>query len=108
MHACRLQTEEGEQVGPHRVWLGDVWLPGLAMSRAMGDTMARRHASCFVSLSTAHTYKFVKAILAGDVLLTILSWAKATTLCLQSRSQVNMHHQLSVLCKPYSSCVGTC
>ena len=42
LHACRLQTEEGESVGPHRVWLGDVWLPGLAMSRAMGDTMARR------------------------------------------------------------------
>ena len=31
-------------MGPHRVWLGDVWLPGLAMSRAMGDTMARRYA----------------------------------------------------------------
>ena len=43
-HACRLQTEDGESVGPHRVWLGDVWLPGLAMSRAMGDTMARRQA----------------------------------------------------------------
>ncbi len=41
-HVCRLQTEEGESVGPYRVWLGDVWLPGLAMSRAMGDTMARR------------------------------------------------------------------
>ena len=42
LHLRRLQTESGESVGPHRVWLGNVWLPGLAMSRAMGDTMARR------------------------------------------------------------------
>ena len=46
LHVRRLQTESGESVGPHRVWLGNVWLPGLAMSRAMGDTMARR---CFPS-----------------------------------------------------------
>ena len=99
MHACRLQTEEGEQVGPHRVWLGDVWLPGLAMSRAMGDTMARRHASCSVSFPMAHTYKLVMAISARDVLSTALSRAKANALSLQSRSHGNMHIQLSVLCK---------
>ncbi|CAK0737017.1 hypothetical protein CVIRNUC_000841 [Coccomyxa viridis] len=54
----RLQTESGESVGPHRVWLGNVWLPGLAMSRAMGDTMARRAGVisepefCFVDLAS--------------------------------------------------------
>ncbi|KAK9915992.1 hypothetical protein WJX75_007069 [Coccomyxa subellipsoidea] len=38
----RIQTETGEEVGPSRVWLSDAWVPGLAMSRALGDGMARR------------------------------------------------------------------
>ena len=29
-------------MGPSRVWLPDAWVPGLAMSRALGDGMARR------------------------------------------------------------------
>jgi serine/threonine protein phosphatase PrpC len=33
-------------VGPARVWLGDAWMPGLAMSRSIGDTVA---ASCGVT-----------------------------------------------------------
>ena len=31
---------EGEYIGPHRVWLKDQDLPGLATSRAFGDTIA--------------------------------------------------------------------
>ncbi|BDA44065.1 probable protein phosphatase 2C 73 [Coccomyxa sp. Obi] len=38
----RIQTETGEEVGPQRVWLSDAWIPGLAMSRALGDGLARR------------------------------------------------------------------
>lgn|ERR1711871_695293 len=32
--------DQGEFFGPHRVWLKNKRLPGLAMSRAMGDTIA--------------------------------------------------------------------
>ncbi|CAL5218424.1 g102 [Coccomyxa viridis] len=71
----RLQTEDGESVGPHRVWLGDVWLPGLAMSRAMGDTMARRAGvisepeCCIVDLSSDDT----TLILASDGVFEFMS-----------------------------------
>lgn len=39
-HPCRLQDHRGNPVGPQRVWLADSWVPGLAMSRAMGDAVA--------------------------------------------------------------------
>ena len=29
-------------MGPHRVWLQYAWVPGLAMSRALGDQLAHR------------------------------------------------------------------
>lgn len=35
-----LQMEDGEFIGPPRVWVQDAWLPGLAMSRALGDGIA--------------------------------------------------------------------
>ena len=38
----RLVNDAGEEVGPHRVWLGTAWSPGLAMSRSLGDALARR------------------------------------------------------------------
>lgn len=41
-----MQDELHQPVGPARVWLGDAWMPGLAMSRSIGDTIA---ASCGVS-----------------------------------------------------------
>jgi serine/threonine protein phosphatase PrpC len=41
-----LQDEMDEPIGPARVWLGDAGLPGLAMSRSIGDKLA---ASCGVS-----------------------------------------------------------
>jgi serine/threonine protein phosphatase PrpC len=30
-------NEEGEELGPPRVWMKDVMMPGLAMTRSMGD-----------------------------------------------------------------------
>jgi hypothetical protein len=39
-YPCRLQDHRGNPVGPQRVWLADSWVPGLAMSRAMGDAVA--------------------------------------------------------------------
>jgi serine/threonine protein phosphatase PrpC len=43
---AELQDEMDEPIGPARVWLGDAGLPGLAMSRSIGDKLA---ASCGVS-----------------------------------------------------------
>jgi serine/threonine protein phosphatase PrpC len=36
----RLRDSAGREVGPHRVWLPGAWVPGLAMSRALGDFVA--------------------------------------------------------------------
>jgi len=36
----RLVDSTGRPVGPPRVWLQSVWVPGLAMSRALGDQLA--------------------------------------------------------------------
>lgn len=36
----RLVDEVGQPIGPYRVWLEYAWLPGLAMSRALGDRLA--------------------------------------------------------------------
>lgn len=38
----RMWDAHGRRVGPARVWLPRLWAPGLAMSRALGDTAARR------------------------------------------------------------------
>lgn len=38
----RLVDEDGEPVGPFRVWLQLAWIPGLAMSRALGDALAHQ------------------------------------------------------------------
>ena len=37
----RLQDEGGAPLGPFRVWFADTWAPGLAMSRAIGDVLAK-------------------------------------------------------------------
>ena len=36
----RLTDAAGREIGPHRIWLPGAWVPGLAMSRAMGDFVA--------------------------------------------------------------------
>lgn len=38
----RLIDGLGRPVGPFRVWLHDAWVPGLAMSRALGDVLAHQ------------------------------------------------------------------
>ncbi|MEW5299905.1 MAG: hypothetical protein WDW36_002875 [Sanguina aurantia] len=38
----RLVDEMGQPMGPHRVWLQYAWIPGLAMSRALGDVLAHQ------------------------------------------------------------------
>eukprot|EP00798_Chlamydomonas_sp_ICE-L_P012362 gene12362-15543_t len=38
----RLVDEVGQPMGPHRVWLQYAWIPGLAMSRALGDVLAHQ------------------------------------------------------------------
>ena len=38
--AFRLVDEMGQPIGPFRVWLQYAWIPGLAMSRALGDAVA--------------------------------------------------------------------
>lgn len=39
---CALSDHAGEPMGPARVWLAGAWVPGLAMSRALGDGLAQR------------------------------------------------------------------
>lgn len=39
---CRLVDEAGQPIGPFRVWLQYAWIPGLAMSRALGDALAHQ------------------------------------------------------------------
>lgn len=38
----RLMDEVGQPMGPYRVWLQYAWVPGLAMSRALGDQLAHQ------------------------------------------------------------------
>lgn len=38
----RLVDEAGQPMGPDRVWLQYAWIPGLAMSRALGDVLAHQ------------------------------------------------------------------
>ncbi|KAK9800175.1 hypothetical protein WJX73_003721 [Symbiochloris irregularis] len=38
----RLVDEMGQPIGPFRVWLQRAWVPGLAMSRALGDALAHK------------------------------------------------------------------
>jgi serine/threonine protein phosphatase PrpC len=39
--ACLVDPDTGDEVGPARVWLATAWAPGLAMSRSLGDALAR-------------------------------------------------------------------
>ena len=36
----RLADSSGREIGPYRVWVSGSWVPGLAMSRALGDFVA--------------------------------------------------------------------
>lgn len=62
------KNDENENVGPARVWLQDEDLPGLAMSRSIGDIVAARVGVTF--LPEIHRYKLTKndkfIIIASD------------------------------------------
>ena len=52
------KSDENEDVGPARVWLHDEDIPGLAMSRSIGDTVAAKVGVTF--LPEIHQYKLTK------------------------------------------------
>ena len=79
-------------MGPHRVWLGDVWLPGLAMSRAMGDTMARRYTANRLLHLFNHTdwlYILPELVLAHMTLCSCMPYELGTLYALQSISNMS-------------------
>ena len=59
VRCCRLVDEMGQPIGPYRVWLQRTWVPGLAMSRALGDKLAHRYdcscRSCLADLLQEHS-----------------------------------------------------
>ena len=63
----RLSDAYGREVGPHRVWLPGAWVPGLAMSRAMGDLVA--HSVGVVAEPEVHCCEME----AGDEFLVVAS-----------------------------------
>lgn len=71
----RLIDEDGEPMGPARVWLQHAWIPGLAMSRALGDSLAHEvgvssEPGCsVVELDKSHQY----LILASDGIWEFMS-----------------------------------
>eukprot|EP00892_Ulva_mutabilis_P005829 jgi/Ulvmu1/3618/UM017_0030.1 len=76
-----LLDEMNQPIGPPRVWLSDAWMPGLAMSRSLGDTLA---ASCGVTccpdVSVVHiTPDDVLAIWASDGVWEFISSQEAVT-----------------------------
>lgn len=76
-----VQDEMNQPIGPPRVWLSDAWMPGLAMSRSLGDTLA---ASCGVTccpdVSVVHiTADDALAIWASDGVWEFISSQDAVT-----------------------------
>ena len=68
---------DGEE-GPQRVWLADVDIPGLAMSRSLGDVVA--HSAGVVSTPETHTLRLLPAhaflVWGSDGLFEFLSNAE--------------------------------
>ncbi|GMH36818.1 hypothetical protein BSKO_04691 [Bryopsis sp. KO-2023] len=64
----RLVDETGSPIGPYRVWLQYAWIPGLAMSRALGDVLAHQVGVISEPELRAHdvTSEDVFLILASD------------------------------------------
>ena len=60
-----VDPDTGAEVGPARVWLATAWAPGLAMSRSLGDALARSVGVCAaadtacVDLSAADAFAVV-------------------------------------------------
>ena len=63
----RLSDGFGREVGPQRVWLPSSWVPGLAMSRALGDFVA--HSVGVIAEPEVHTCELED----GDEFLVLAS-----------------------------------
>jgi len=63
----RLSDAYGREVGPQRVWLPSSWVPGLAMSRALGDFVA--HSVGVVAEPEVHSCELEN----GDEFLVVAS-----------------------------------
>eukprot|EP00955_Chlamydomonas_euryale_P083991 363911-Chlamydomonas_euryale.AAC.1 len=76
----------GEEMGPHRVWLQSAWIPGLAMSRALGDVLAHQvgvSSEPEVSVTELDlTHKFI--ILASDGVWEFITSQEAVDIVAQS------------------------
>lgn len=84
----RLVDEYGQPMGPHRVWLQYAWIPGLAMSRALGDVLAHQVG---VSSEPGHTVVEVVPedrflILASDGVWEFISNQEAVDIVAQHES----------------------
>ncbi|KAL6751285.1 phosphatase 2C-like protein [Haematococcus lacustris] len=79
----RLVDETGQPMGPFRVWLQYAWIPGLAMSRALGDVLAHQvgvvsepehsvHELCsedrFIILASDGVWEFISSQEAVDII----------------------------------------
>lgn len=84
----RLSDAYGEEVGPHRVWLPGSWVPGLAMSRTIGDLVAQSVGVVadpdVVSVDLHHQDKFL--ILASDGVWEFISVQEAAEIVYECES----------------------
>ena len=76
-------------MGPHRVWLRHCWVPGLAMSRALGDRVAK---SVGVTGAPEHTRVTLSRadrfmVLASDGVWEFISSAEAVGLVAAAESE---------------------
>ena len=85
----RLIGPDGSRIGPARVWLSDAWIPGLAMSRALGDTVAKH-----VGVSATPDVNIRKLgaedeflVLASDGVWEFISEQEAANLVVQYRGE---------------------
>lgn len=81
----RLVDELGQPMGPHRVWLQYAWIPGLAMSRALGDVLAHQVGVTSLPDHSVHELtpedKFI--ILASDGVWEFITSKEAVELVAQ-------------------------
>ncbi|GLI69998.1 hypothetical protein VaNZ11_014732 [Volvox africanus] len=92
----RLVDEMGQPMGPYRVWLQYAWIPGLAMSRALGDVLAHQVG---VTSEPDHTVmeltpqdKFI--VLASDGVWEFISSKEAVEIVAQYDSAEEACRQL--------------
>lgn len=104
---ARLQDESGEEVGPHRVWLRYAWIPGLAMSRALGDALAHRVGVSSVPEISTHEIsasdRFL--ILASDGIWEFITNEEAVMIAASCNSPDEAGGLVHLRLRPPSSCL---